>query len=219
MVSASLGAITQAVIIAVTLIALGIAFYNKIGYISNEISNISDAVSQIDTVDLKQMEKSILRLSWEINEVENVDNSVKHMLKKSDLEVTISLASDRYSSELYDSLRKQTGVKDFNKGFTRKDVSIINFEFSEAINMREIENQVPQDQDIIKKQRELFGREGQFKSTSPYEIVFAIPSDDYDSLGEFINLFLIKVDKFNIEFEEKSAEFDSTVKSHLREDN
>jgi len=97
-----LSAVIQALVLAATLVAtfVGITlwFSGKFSEISSSINSMDSSVDNVEDslqdVDLKEIEKTVLRLEYALGAEVEGDNSVHHELPESGIEVTISLVEE-----------------------------------------------------------------------------------------------------------------------------
>ena len=214
MISSNISEIATIVVVGLSLVGLGIAFYQQISTLSNNLEDISNSLETVEQdvqkVDLKGMEKAVLRLAWDSETAHTGQNSVTHHLEMSEMDVTVSLASERPSSSIYKTLENSAAP-----GIDRSDMTVLNFEFSDRVNTRSVVSKINTDQEIANLEEEIFGHEGIFSSTSPYEFIYVTAKADWDELADFTIYILEKIDKYNVEFEDESLQFDRALEERL----
>lgn len=123
LLSALIQAIVMAIILAITLVGIALWFSGKISDITTNISSIDDAVGEVEgavsQVDLKEIEKTVLRLEYALDAEVEGGNSVLYELPQSGIETTISLAAEP-SDELIDPV-KYTEAEEFLKNKYQED--------------------------------------------------------------------------------------------------
>jgi hypothetical protein len=271
--------IAEAVIIALTLLGLGLILFRKLDGLNSEMKNISDSIGNVEnniqSVNLEDMEKALWRVAWEEDSPPTTGNSVKYELNESGVGVTISLASEmppdhikrnlgefmkkdlspekiismmgedeehhlfdliesiNMNDDFVDDLIENTSISkeeviehdkttisdDAYIGFDielgNADIIVVNFEFDEKVNTRSIVKHMNIDDELADKERDLFGYEGHFSSSSPYELNYAIASDNFEKIGDLISIMVSRIDKYNKIHEKSVIEFDKSVSDAL----
>lgn len=280
----NLGAIIQGVVAAVAIISVAVIYFDRLSSMSHQMERVADSVdsveNEISSVNLEDMEKAIWRISFSEGEDPPPGNSVEHKLEESDVNVTISLASEQAQPSTVKSLHKQVAsairnegldyclgssrgdiiqkylsvehggidLDEFEFGAVEEietedsesddendtehteveveetslnvkikpgDVIVVNFEFDEQINTRAVVGLMNTDEELAKKEKELFGHEGIFSATSPYELTYSIACGDFDKIAEVIEQMVEYMDEYNQAHEQMVEDFDSAVGSRL----
>jgi len=98
LLSAIIQAVALAATLVVTLVGITLWFGGKFSDISSSISSIDKSVDKVEKsvneVDLKEIEKTVLRLEYTLGDEVEGDNSVEYELPQSEIGVTISLVED-----------------------------------------------------------------------------------------------------------------------------
>lgn len=105
LLSAVIQAVIMAIILAVTLVGIALWFGGKMSNISAGIESMDDSIGAVENdvrdVDFKEIEKTVFRLEYAIDDISEAGNSVYYELPQSGIGVTISLAAEP-SDELID---------------------------------------------------------------------------------------------------------------------
>lgn len=59
------------------------------------------------------------------------------------------------------------------------------------------------------------GVEPTFRATSPMEMVFRVPTTDYSEIAEWLPRLLDAIDRYHVEYEQETTEFDREVSENL----
>lgn len=247
--------ITQALVVGATvslaLLGIGLKFNTQMQNISNSVDNISSSVDSVENdlrqVDLKELEKSVYRLDFQIGDETEGPHSVHHTLKRSEIGVTVSLAAgandatgppgiplkdiddaiekiDKVNFESKEELSEEElidNLKDVDFPLTvQADVDddeyvMVIMEFEERIRSKAVSERLKQDVELEQEELDLFGMECAFNATSPFEIVFSVPSTDFEEVAEWTPTILVRIDRYHVDFDKRSKEFDKALEEAL----
>jgi len=225
MVQIDYGAIIQGLVAAGAVIMVILVYFEKVGSISNDISQMSENVSEmndtvkksdlqrisddIKSVDLKNMERTINKfetfLDAQISDQFQIggQNSVRYECDEIDLALTISYLGD---PEWHDGLLD----KDWPSGIT-----VFEIKFDEEVDTKGIFGLLTTDEELEQTESELFGDEAIIDVRSPYKMVCGVNSGNYDEVAQWIEVAVSKIEESEIEIRRMSDEFDEVVSEHL----
>lgn len=228
-------AVVAGIVVALSILGIGFKFNGTLSSIDNSVGNISNSVGfledRIREVDLKEIEKTVAKLEWQLDSGSGgSDNSVRYKLDNSDITVTVSLQPGRggnpshiqgniqkyieANNEEVDSPDDRTLASDIDHAQT----TVIKLEFDDRINSRYVTEAIRHDQDLIDYELDLFeGVEPDFYATSPMEMVFRIPTTDYDEISEWLPELLDRLDRYHMEYERETTEFDEAIAKNLQD--
>lgn len=108
-------AIVVGVLVGLSILGIGLKFGGALTSIKHSVSDISNSVNkmedQIVNIDFKEMEKTIARLEWILDNddrSQGSNNSVKYHLDKSNIDVIISLISADQADTGLESIEPRT---------------------------------------------------------------------------------------------------------------
>jgi len=237
LLSAIIQAVALAATLVVTLVGITLWFSGKFSDISSSISSIDKSVDNVEEsvneVDLKEIEKTVLRLEYALGDGAEGDNSVEYELPQSEIGVTISLVEDiddrsirpvdhtdiqSVADKAVNTEEKETEdniVSEAN--LSDSEITYLAIEFDERIRSRAVANRLASDKDMEKRELDMFDYECGFNAPSPIELQFGVPTTDYELVAEWLDITLDKIDKYHSEFVKEAEEFDNEIESTLKE--
>lgn len=219
------GAIIQGLVAAGTVIMIILVYFERVGNISSDISQMSENMSEmndtmkksdlqgisndIKSVDLKNMERTINKFETFLDAQISHEfqtggqNSVRYECDEIDLALTISYLGD----------------PDWHEGLIDKDwpsgITVFEIKFDQEVDTKGIFGLLTENKELERIESELFGREAIIDVRSPYKMVCGVNSGNYDEVAQWIEVAVSKIEKSEIDIRQMSDEFDQAVSDYL----
>lgn len=227
----NVSAAVQAVIISVAILSIAIIYFDKISSISKDISKMAGSVNEIEgevsSVELHEMEQTLTKTFTKIDYI--VDQQSVHKngqqsmptgsgtvytkLEQTEIEVGISYVTTHPESKAqYHNLESD---EIDNIDYDGPEI-VIEVEFDEEINMQGLLDKLSADEDVVDLELEYIGREIGAKPTSPFELVFHIPTGDFETVSEFMPEYLCVVDKNISELRDEKSEIETMMETQFK---